>query len=435
MMKRILSLFLCLLMLCAGAACAEGDPYALLQNALYRIVLRTETEDITLGSGVLFMNQYVLLTAESCCREGELFAIGEDGEHAIASSYLAGASGAAMLEMATASTGTPLSLANYDAESLPFIFGCDAKGKLGGLPMYQVLYAKYRGQNALTLSGEEGLLPGGLMADAKGNIVGLIVAQQMEGYGMYTALEPDSLYLALTGDQAASVYLPMEPTWEGGLLTLTWTDDVQREGGFYNLTISAGENMYYTTYEVQADQRSLQLAVPPGNTYYTQVQWVDDGAQPQELFWAVMTTYTLPGLPFQQYGFQQKCYLAFAPGGQVPTDVLPEPSVVTAALLADETQLPYLQVLNTYDVSEEITLPMTVSLTAPDGQIYFEEMSYIFSPEYELDDHFAVSVDALFTTCREFSLGGTLSAGEYTLRYSIGDRVAGEYTFLLEGAE
>lgn len=431
MMKRILSLALCLLMLCTGLSQAESDPYALLRNALYRIVLRTEEGDVTLGSGVLFMNESVLLTAESCCLGAPLYAIGEDGEHAIVSCTLAGESGAALLEMAEPSTGTPLTLANYDVESLPYLFGCDAEGNLGALPMYLVRHARYRGQNALTLSGEEGLLPGGIMADAKGCIVGLIMAQQMEGYGMYTALEPDTLYLALTGGADAAAFLPMTAAWEDGLLRFTWTDD-ERGKGKYSLSLSVDDNSYYTTYEIQPGERGVQMAVPPGHTYYAQVQWVDAGQEAQPVYWAAMINYTLPTLDFTQHGFAQRCYLAAAPAGEEVTGLLDALAPITAAALSEEGSDLYLQVINTYDVDGEITLPMTVSLVAPDGQVYFEEMSYIFSPEYEQNDTFAVPVDELFAACRAFSGKGSYPAGEYALRYSIGGRAAGEYNFTLE---
>lgn len=430
MMKRILSLSLCLMLLGTVVSHADSDPYTLLRDALYRIVLRTEAGDTTIGSGVLFMQDNVLLTAEGCCREGNLFAIGEDGEHAILLSTPAGSSGAALMELATPSSAAPLSLANYDQQTLPYIFGCNGEGASGAAPLYQVLYAIYRGQNALTLSGEEGVLPGAIIADETGNVVGLVVAQQMEGYGMYTALEPDSLYLALTGSTDASAFLPLEVSWDGGLLTISWTDE-ERENGMYLLTLSAGENNYYTTYEIPPEDHSIQLAVPPGHTYYMQAQWADAGSQGQELLWNAMTSYTVPKLTFSQYGFKQSCYLAAAPAGQEVTETLAEISPITAAVLTDEGNALYLQVFNTYDVSEEISLPMTVCLTAPDGQIYFEEMLYVFMPEAETNDTFAVPVDGLFASCRDFSGQGKLPVGDYVLCYTIDGKVAGEYVFSL----
>ena len=76
---------------------------------------------------------------------------------------------------------------------------------------------------------------------------------------------------------------------------------------------------------------------------------------------------------------------------------------------------------------------MTVTLTAPDGQFYYEEMSFIFSPEYALEDAFTVPVDELLDTCARFS-GGTLLPGDYTLSYSIAGLRAGTYAFTVQPA-
>lgn len=431
MMKRILSLMMILMLLCALPGHAESDPYAMVQEALYRIVLRTETEDVTLGSAVLFLQENVLLTAAGCCRDGDLYAIGADGEHAIRDWEVMDESGVALMEMATASSAAPLVLSTYDVPSLPYIFGADAGGNTGAAPLYQALYAIYRGQNAMTLSCVEGILPGAVMVDETGRIIGLVVAQQMEGDGMYIALEPDSLYTALVGDLTADAFLPLEVKWADGLLEISWQDRV-RESGVYLIHFSGAENNYYTTYEAEHGERSVYLAVPPGHTYYMQVQWAESEETAQDLLWGAMTTYTVPKTVFTQYGFRQDCYLSAAPSGQEITGLLPEMDRITADTLSDAANDLYLQIINSYDVSDEVEMPMTVSLTAPDGQFYYEIMNYIFSPEYEEDDTFAVPVDDLFASCRDFSGSGTFRPGDYVLSYTIGGRVAGEYAFTVE---
>ena len=78
-MKRLAALVLTVMLLFSLTAQAESDLGVLLTNALYRIVLRTPEGDTTLGSAVLFADQKILLTAESCCVKGDLVAIGEDG--------------------------------------------------------------------------------------------------------------------------------------------------------------------------------------------------------------------------------------------------------------------------------------------------------------------------------------------------------------------
>ena len=79
MRKRILSLIVAFFLLLPCMSAGAEDVDSLIDNALYRIVLRTAEGDVLLGSGVLFLNESVLLTAEGCCREGQLYAIGGDG--------------------------------------------------------------------------------------------------------------------------------------------------------------------------------------------------------------------------------------------------------------------------------------------------------------------------------------------------------------------
>lgn len=426
MRKLTLLLLTLALLLSAGTAAAQGDVYDQVYNALYRIVLRTDTEDVTLGSGVLFLDQSVILTAEGCLREGALYAIGSDGEHAVQAMEKAGESGAALLQLATPSSAQPMTLANYDASTLPYIFGTDAKGKTGMVPLYQVLYGMIGGREALVLSGEEGLLPGAVTVDEKGALVGLVVSQRMEGMGMYSALEPDGLYAFLTGDTSKS-FLPLELSWRTGFLTITWKDQ-QRQSGLYVITLSGAENVYYTSYEQEISKKSIDIAVAPGHTYYVQVQWAESADAALEPDWSAMTTYTVPALPLTWYGFSQECHLSSAPAGQEITQLLPEMTLISVDTLTDPASSRYLQVTSRYDTDGEFQYPMTLTLIGPDGQFYCEEMAFTFSEEYEADDTFVLPVDDLLASCAQFS-GGTLQAGDYRLCYSVAGYEAGEYAF------
>ncbi len=431
MMKRILSLIMALLMIiCACPAHAEGDVSASVWEAVYRIVLRTEAEDITLGSAVLFTQQDVLLTAESCCREGDLYAIGEDGEHAIAEVTPLQDSGAALMRMHTPSAAQPLTLAGYETQSLPFIFGTDAQGKIGVAPLYHVIHAMYRDQQALQLYGAEGLLPGAVVADERGKIVAVTVAQQMEGMGVYTALESDGLYQLLYPDVADEAFLPVEITWDGGYMNIAWQDE-KRDSGIYLLSLTSEENLYYTSYEASAEDSSLRIALPAGHTYLLQVQWAASAGE-AAFSWNAMDVYTLPELPLNEYDYQMSCYLASIPRGKDITGVLPEMPLISVDTLSAERQALYLQIKSSYTVTEEVSLPMTVSLTAPDGQFYFEELLCPLDPAKAQDDTYVLSMDELFASCRDFSGKGKLQPGEYAVRVHIGGYLAGEYPFTVQ---
>ena len=428
MRKRILSLIVAFFLLLPCMSAGAEDVDSLIDNALYRIVLRTAEGDVLLGSGVLFLNESVLLTAEGCCREGQLYAIGGDGEHAIQAMEKAGSSGAVLMEMAKPSNAQPLTFSDFSAGTLPWIFGMTQQGDVGLLPLYHVRHAVVRGQNALVIVSEEGLLPGAVAVDEKGQVVALTVSQQGEGIGMYAALDADNIYTAMFPGEN-SPFVKTELSWRGGSLTVSWTDR-QRKNGMYVLTLSGDDNSYYTTFEADQETRSMQFAVPAGHSYDVQVQWVAAGETALEPDWRYMQTLAVPELPFRQFGYTQECYFASAPAGTEITDILPDMGSLTLMALADGKDH-YLQVISRYDVTEEFEAPMAVELIAPDGQFYFEEHRFVFSPEWEEEDCFALYLDGLLTTCQEFS-GGVLKKGEYRVRYAIGGYVAGEYTFTLE---
>jgi len=430
MIKRLTVFSLAAMMLLSVSAYAESDLGTLLTGALYRIVLRTDAGDQTLGSGVLFADQKLLLTAESCCEDGDLFAIGEDGEHPILAWEKANRTGIALMEMVTPATGTPLKLASLDAQGLPFIFGVNEAGDMGSAPLYQALLTLYRDQEALLFRGGEGLLPGAFVADEKGGIIGLVAAQQAEGIGMYVALDPDAIYNALTAAPDVSGFCPVTLEWEQGSLEVSWTDE-ERQGGEYVITFSGENNHFYTVYKVESDVRTSSVILPPGHTYHVQVQWVPEGADMVEPVWSAMTPCTLDTQPLTAYGFQQECYLTFAAPDQEGATVLPPVEKITRVMFADAALEPYFQIRNTYDVEEEISFPASVEVVAPDGQFYFVDLTYIFDPSFETDDSFILSMKDIFDSCEDFS-GGALKTGEYVIRYFIGGDLAGEFPFTLE---
>lgn len=430
MIKRLTALLLAALLIFAACAQAESDLGMLLTNALYHIVLRTDEGDTTLGSGVLFADQQILLTAESCCVQGEIVAIGTDGEHKILAWEKAEDTGVALMEMVTPSAGTPLVLAALDAQSLPFIFGVSPEGEVGVVQLYQALHTMYRGREALIFRGDEGLLPGAFVADEKGGVIGLVVAQQAEGVGMYVALDPDTIYNALTTQPDAGGFCPSNLKWDEGFLHVSWTDET-RQDGEYAITFSGEGNHYYTVYTEKSDARAVDAILPPGHTFHVQVQWVAEGEQMVEPVWSAMTPCSLTTQPLTSYGFWQDCYLTFAAPGQEGAIVLPPVEKITRAMLADGNMTPYFQIRNTYDVDEQISRPATVELVAPDGQFYFLDLTYIFDPAFETDDSFVLPIAELFDVCADFS-GGEVQPGDYVIRYFIGGEAAGEYPFTLE---
>ena len=425
MMKRMLTLLLALLLLCVPAA-AEENLYDLIENAMYRIVLRTEDGDTTLGSAVLFSDRQILLTSVACLQEGEIIAVGSSGEHSVRAAQTVDNSGLAMLEMAEPSDATPLHLASEGASGVACLFGVDPQGEFIVAPLNQVRNTLYQGQKALLLSSSEGLMPGSFVTDQTGGLISLSVAQQAEGLGTYLALDANGLYRALTRQQYAEAFLPAQSSWQDGFLTISWTDE-DRGSGMYIITLSGDDNPYYTFFEAEHTERAIELVLPPEHRYDFQVQWVESIDQVIDPVWGAMNSQFVPGAAFTKYSFTQTNGLVTRRNEK---DQISHVEQVTQDILLDETLLKSLHVKASYDVEENISLPMTIELIAPNGQFYYESAVHTFTPKKESSDAFLLPLNDLLADCAEFS-GGTLRYGKYILRYSIQGATAGEYTFTL----
>lgn len=425
MLKRLLALLMAVMLLMMSIpAMAIHDVYDLIENAMYRIVLRTEEGDIPLGSGILFVENQVLLSSAACVQEGALYAIGTDGEYPIAAADLLDDSGLALLEIATATENTPLHMASENSAGMACIFGVSTTGEFIVAPLNQLRSTLYKNQNAMLLSSAEGLLPGGFIADEKGNLIALTIAQHTEGLGTYLALDANGLYRAMTRQQYADAFLPVEAVYESGVLTLTWTDE-DRTKGTYLITLSADDNAYYTFFEAPYTERSIEIVVAPGHRYDFQVQWTQDQSKALEPVWGAMSGMIVPQASFNSYDYSQSCSLVTRTSANSSLVDLLE---TTLAQMTDASLLHYLQVEATYDVEEAIELPMSIEILAPDGQFYMETALCTLNPKKEKNDAFLLPLDALLADCAEFS-SGQLMLGKYELRYAIAGGVAGEYIF------
>lgn len=428
MTKRILLLILALLLLTGLSAAAENyEPPV--DDALYRIVLRDAQGDTTLGTAVLYGDRQTLLTALACCAEGELYALGNDGEHAITSWEAVSGTNLAWMHLSAPAEAAPLTLSDGETSAMSYLFGTGSDGRMGAMPIYFIRLGRMDNQEQWVISGEEGLMPGSMLLDEKGRLLGLITAQRAEGLGAYAGPSIRALNRLLAASDEASPFLDAQLAWEEGHLLISWEDEAHRNGS-YVISLSADDNSYYTDFDQPVSEKSADLILPPGHTYFVQVQWVRrvrDAVPPD---WDTTLPLTIPRTAYAANGFSQTCYLASAPRGMEILGVLPETAEVTRAAMADKKTAFYLQVKSSYAAGTSGEVPMALELIAPDGQVYFEELVFRFLPDSAGDDHFALSLDDLLASCAEFS-GGQLLTGVYQIRYSLSGQVAGECTFTL----
>ncbi|MBQ8201900.1 MAG: hypothetical protein IJZ74_09050 [Clostridia bacterium] len=435
MMKRILSLILSLMLLAALLpACAETAEV----SPLYRIVHRTEAGDVYLGTGVLFASKNLLLTAAGCCSAGEsLYAIGEDGEHVVTYTGVITDTGVALVGLATESAAEPVGLTNSDQVAQSIVQAVDGEGKALQSSLLNVRMSVYNGREAVLLTVEDAMPLGAVMLGEDGGVACMTVAQYSESHNTYTTLMVSVLAQVLLDataeEDAQSEWLEPALTWENGYFCVDWSEQA-REDGVYSVALAAKENAYYSAHHVSDGVTSMELALPPGHTYVVLVQWAaDDDALQSAFEWKEAVSLAVPAAEFTGYEFTQQCWLAGVKAGEDVTGrVLPEWTGMTAASLMDEGMDYYLQIRNTYAVSEELSMALSLEMIAPDGQVYYEQHSYLFDPAIAADDSFAMPLDDLLASCAEFSEGGVLQSGAYTIRYSIGGGVAGTVSFTLE---
>ena len=424
MLKRLISLLLAVMLLLGTSALADKNVNELIENALYRIVLRTDAGDSILGSGVLFVESNVLLTPASCLQEGSLYAIGTDGEYPITVASLLDDSGVAMMEIAAASANQPLHMASENSAGMACLFGVNAAGDFTIAPLNQLRNTIYHGQDAMLLSSDDGLLPGAFLTDEHGDLIGLTLAQHGEGAGTYLSLDANGLYRAMSRQQYAEAFLPVEASYAGGLLTLSWQDENRTEGK-YLITLSADDNAYYTFFEAPCTDRSIEITVAPGHRYDFQVQWTKDLNEALDPVWGAMSSIIVPASSFTSYAYSQECTLVTRTDVRSSLAELPE---TTLKLMSDPGLLHYLRVNASYDITEPIEVPLTVEILAPDGQFYYESAVHVLSPKKETNDAFLLPLDDLLSDCAAFS-GGVLALGQYELRYALNGATAGEIIF------
>ncbi len=448
-MKKII-LLLCLV-LCAAFSVAQAgdDPQTMAENALYTIVARTDGGDMVLGSGVLFQRSDALLTVSHCMPEGtEIYAVNADGERRVKGWETLLDSGLGILYLEGLARTAPLALSAMDCYALPTLYGVDGKGQAAQAHLHQIIYSVHNGYNALQLVAHDGLMPGGVMMDEKGALMGVILTQNGEGRGRYTALDARTL-MALMGQESVSGEMEYSMTWLNGSCRETlcaWNGDKgvavvlwpEAEGGegTYVIHVSGEENLYYTSYTAEMGETYVELPLPPGHRYLFHVQWVKDGEQ-AEFDMAYAVSLEIPeAQALTSYGFTQDCYLGVAPAAHPHNAIHDRMDEVSADMLTDPRQTVCLQILNRYDVDETVEMPLSICLEAPDGQFYWYDSSYAFIPEYEQNDVFCMDLSGLWEDCATFSghADGLVPAGEYTLAYYIGGKLAGEYAFEVKPA-
>ncbi|MBR3763202.1 MAG: hypothetical protein IKK57_01450 [Clostridia bacterium] len=438
MMKRILSLTLALLLTLAMLPARAENA-----SALYQIVQRTEEGDRTLGSGVLFGTKKALLTAEGCWSEGDLYAIGTDGEHRITYKGQVAGTQLILLGLATESAAAPLPLSAEESQVINLLLGATPEGQLVQRPGGKVLATIVDGFGGLLMQAGEGLLPGAIFLGADGGLAGITVSQHGEAEGMYVALDSYALNYCLAGDglDDEAILLDVEVRWEQGEYLVDWsrsTGVVLPEKPVYTVCFSALCNPYMSRLTVTDGSTSAALPAIPGAKTLI---WVICSSErlaaplyPEQEGQSVLATPPDPQ-PMTEHGFRN-LRLSVTPGEPgydgFTKDFLPQ-QPITRDVLNDENTIFYFQTEDAYTVDETIEdNPLLILLRTPEGYVFGYDSSYIFMPEYAESDLWLSDMSNAFAEYRQFAGANAWPAGEYVVQYLINGCEAGRFTFTLD---
>lgn len=444
MLNRIFSMALALLMaLTFLPAQAENA----VPTALYRIVERTETGDRTLGTGVLFGSQRMLLTAPGCWSEGELVAIGADGEHAVSYKGEIAGTQLLMLGLATDSALTPMTVTASDNLMNYTIYGAAADGSFVSREVTLSRATAIDGRAEVLLTAGEGLLPGAIMLGGDGGVACLTLWQHGEGAGVYAALANVTLSYLTTGagesvQETEGLVHGFTAKVENGQILLDWTDadyGVVTENTVFTAYVAASCNPYLSYDELTGGETSTTFPAIPGTDMLAWIA-VSEGSLGKTVFpetAADSVLLSIPaGEPFTGYGFRNlRCGVTAGEPGLDGTiaEFRPQPPL-DRELLSDRTQAIYFQTEDAYAAErEDSDHVLMLALHTPEGYIFTYYSGYIFMPEMNGSDMWMSDISGIFEDYELFvPEEERWQAGEYALVYYIDGGEVTRIPFTLE---
>lgn len=442
-MKKLFVLFLCALLLPILPAMAEGPA----EVPLFRLVTMDEAgREINMGSGVLMLDQHTLLTSAPVRELGVYAAYAPDGTaYEVTGASLFG-SGFTMLELGE---DAPLPAADFSDRDRGtcWLVGVTSNGLRYSAPAMNMTTTRYGSLDAWLVSASEALLPGAVLVQPDGALLGVAAATWGEGEARYVVLSSDALASALVAPLAdVDVRVTSDSPWmqgvalsyEAGVLTIDWSGCAISElsdDSTFTVYVADNENTYYSYYVLDGGTFSTQLPVAPGREYTIGVCHTHSDTEDfSQLARNNLELFAVPeaGM-FTDYGFTSECYLSACPIDEEPDPVgtLDPLENITVRALSDISQSLYFMVINTYDVEEDTEATMIFSLHTPEGYVFYSGSGYIFSPEYEAHDAWNADITDLFADYLSYG-SNDFVPGDYELRYAIDGLWGDVFSFTLE---
>lgn len=445
-MKKLLALLICLALLPVFPAMADGRA----EISLFRLtVTDANGQEREIGSAIPALDGQFLFTGAIIEDAEAVTAYGPDGTAYALQFAAERGSGITMLALNQVAECTVPALSEADA-SRSRLVGVTRNGLTYDRPGVSVVDTVYQGLPAVLVSAKESLMPGAVLVDDRGDLVGMTVAEWGEGEARYVALTGDTLMgelLASMVEETEKVENPKlagRTTWLldayliywDGALAVDWSDsEIEGLNSKSTMTVyvECVTNDYYVYYTADPADGVMLVDVAPGYEYRV---WVNHNYGIPDL--ARSADYALSvEIPeagnYDYHDFTSECYLAWAPADETPDvdERLPALEPITAETLENASKL-YLQAIDTYKIDEELETTLTLVLESPEGYVFHSLSGYRFMPEIQDEDVWNAEVTPLFKRYLLYNDTPSFAPGEYTLSYLISGEWAGSFTFTIE---
>lgn len=445
MMKKLL-LLLAALMLLALPACAE-------ETALFRLeTTAADGSTMLLGSAVLLDDITFVASVHAFDQafDGDVFAVNESGSYKIVSAGTPNAtSEIALLETAESVPGYQIWADNFTDPIPTVIRGHNLQGEAVSLPVSGTtqLAGYINGREVITFSCPVKLLPGATLYDPSGALVGLVVADWCDRLHGLAALTVNTIDLELSSDAFTTpaddpytdeVWLEdFALTCEDGVITLDWSQSAAYDPTASSVVFcSYGYNPFFTYEVLDPGVTGTYFFSGPGEwSFWIKQTHREDPMENTNYHMHYPRFLPLEVEFFTDHGFQSvKTSIGIAPvgTGDVITGWTKELEKVTVKELTDPATNLYIQLHDTYNVTQSVDANSCLMLHTPDQCMLMLSGSYTFSPEGNKGDIYGFSVDELFDDYIYLNESGTFIPGEYSLVYCINGQVASIHSFTLE---
>lgn len=442
MMKKLLLLLTALMLLAAPAMAQEADLFLLKGTA-------STGETVPVGSAVL-LDEITFMTNNAMFPDDvdyPLYAVNESGSYEILGGSIPNAtSDIVLLDAAEAVPGTLIWADDLDARNAAVIRGHNSQGEALEIPVTSaVQLASYKGREIITFSCAEQLLPGATLYDKSGALMGLVVAEWGDRLNGLVALTVETIDLELGSDVYADENPFSDEIWyddfainyENGLATLDWSGCAQYDPTATHVVFVAYDTNAYYTYDIlEPGVTEDEFFVAPGSWGFWVKQTHREDPMENDSFYGQYPLFLdVEAEPYTSHSFQSAgCTLGYAPveTGEVISGWVDTVDKITMDMLTNPDQALYIQLHDTYSVTENIEEPTCLTLFTPDACLHLFSGSYIFSPEGNAGDIYAFSVDSLLEEYVMLNETGTFVPGEYVLSYYISGGLASQISFTLE---